>query len=107
MDGGAPLMLSYALDDPFARKTLFRTKFRGEGALVAAVVLHRSFRDLHVMSRYPPMLVDRIRALGAKSICAFMDGSPKPQVSTEDTPSNFSDQLPDTKTCPQRVLNRS
>ena len=87
-------MHTYALDDLRAGRASTWAVFRTEWALHAGVQLYETFRDRRVVWRYPPRLLDWIRALGPDEVCKGLKGHNEEAARTLEALLILGDQLP-------------
>jgi len=102
-----PWVHAYATDDLHAGRRTPWAIFRSEWALEAAVVLLETFRNRRVLWRYPPRLLDWIRALGPANICVGPGGPDAEATAILGALLDLEDQLPDTEACRQRLRARN
>jgi len=105
-----PWVHTYALDDLREGRSSTWAIFRTEWALHAATQLYETFRDRRVMWRYPPRLLDWIRALGPDEVCKVVDGHNEEAARTLEALLILGDQLPSgaafTKRLHERAVDR-
>jgi len=102
-----PWVHAYATDDLHAGRRTPWAIFRSEWALEAAVVLLETFRNRRVLWRYPPRLLDWIRALGPANICVGPGGPDAEATAILGALLDLADQLPDTEAFRQRLRARN
>jgi len=102
-----PWVHAYATEDLHAGRRTPWAIFRSEWALEAAVVLLETFRNGRVLWRYPPRVLDWIRALGPASICVGPGGPDAEATATLGALLDLEDQLPDTEAFRQRLRARN
>jgi len=98
---------AYAADDLYAGRRTPWAIFRSEWALEAAVVLIETFRNRRVLWRFPPRLLDWIRALGPANICVGPGGPDAEATAILGALLDLADQLPDTEAFRQHLRARS
>ena len=84
-----------------------RTNFCSEWALEGAIALLDTFRNLRVLWRFPPQLIDSIRSFGTANICSSAEGPNGETTATLEALLDLTDQLPDTEAFLQRLRARS
>jgi len=92
-----PWVHAYAADDLHAGRRTPWAIFRSEWALEADVVLLETFRNRRVLWRFPPRLLDCIRALGPANICVGPGGLDAEATAILGSLLDLADQLPDTE----------
>jgi len=102
-----PWVHAYATDDLQAGRRTPWAIFRSEWALEAAVVLLETFRNLQVLWRYPPRLLDWIRALGPANICVGPRDPDAEATAILGALLDLADQLPDTEAFRERLRARN
>ena len=102
-----PWVHAYAADDLHAGRRTPWAIFRTEWALEAAVVLLETLRNRRVLWRFPPRLLDWIRALGPANICVGPGGPDVEATAILGALLYLADQLPNTEAFCQRLRARS
>jgi len=102
-----PWVHTYAADDLHAGRRTPWDIFRSEWALEAAVALLETFRNRRVLWRYPPRLLDLIRALGPANICVGPGGPDAEATAILGALLDLADQHPETEAFRERLLARN
>jgi len=102
-----PWVHTYAADDLHAGRRTPWAIFRSEWALEAAVVLLETFRNRRVLWRFPPRLLDWIRALGPANICVGRGGPAAEATAILGALLDLANQLPYTEAFRQRLRARN
>jgi len=95
-----------AADDLHAGRRTPWAIFRSEWALEAVVVLLETFRNRRVLWRFPPRLLNWIRAMGPANICVGPGGPDAEATAILGALLDLLDELPDTEAFRQRLRAR-
>jgi len=102
-----PWVHTYTADDIHAERRTPWAIFRSEWAIEAAVFVLETFRNRRVLWRYPPRLLDWIRALGPANICVSPGGPDAEATAVLGALLDLADQLPHTEAFRQRLRARN